>query len=136
MANTFEYTGINTSSTVAIIAGMNIKDAQCKAVKFADGKAILPAAGEMPIGILLVSEDEIPIGGETTVQIKDIGLWKAGAAIDAGDMLATDSEGFCQKATAGQYIFARALNSAAAKGDLLKVQIVNAGYAKAAEGGN
>lgn len=129
MGNTYEYTGINDSPTLTVTAGAAIKDAPCKAVKFQDGKVILPAAGECPAGILLISsESDIPEGVEAAIQVKDIGLWKAGAAFAAGDMLAADAEGLCQKAAGGQFMYARALDGAAAKGDLVVVQIVNAGY--------
>ena len=42
-------------------------------------------------------------------------MWTAGAAFDSGDFLAVDAEGFCQKATTGQYILAMALASTTAK---------------------
>lgn len=129
MENTYEYTGINHSATLAVTAGAGLKEAQCKAVKFQDGKVVLPAAGECPAGILLISsEAEILEGAKAAIQVKDIGLWKAGAAFAAGDMLAVDAEGLCQKAASGQFMYAKALEDASAKGDLVVVQIVNAGY--------
>ena len=132
MKNVYEYTMINQSPTLAVTAGVDIEDAQCKAVSLSDGKAVLPAAGGVPIGILLISsEDKIASGEEATIQFKDIGMWRAGAAVAAGDLLAADAEGLCQKATAGQYVFARALGAAAAKNDIVNVQIINAGYEKA-----
>ncbi len=128
MASVYEYTGINDSPTIEVTAGAKIEAAQCKAVKLSDGKAVLPTAGEAPIGILLISsEDTIESGTRATVQIKDIGLWKAGAAFAVGDLLAADAEGLCQKATSGQFIYARALGAATAKGDMVSVQIINAG---------
>ncbi len=129
MENIYEYTGINNSATLAVTAGAAIQEAQCKAVKFQEGKVVLPAAGECPAGILLISSDhDIAAGAEAAIQIKDIGLWKAGAAFAAGDMLAVDAEGLCQKAASGQFMYAKALDPAAAKGDIVVVQIVNAGY--------
>lgn len=137
MAGTYEYASINQSPTLLVMAGADIEAAQCKAVKFENGKAVLPAAGEIPAGILLISnENKIVSGAEATIQIKDIGLWKAGAAVAYGDMLAVDAEGLCRPVTAGQYIFARSLDVAEAKGDLIKVQIINAGFEKAVQGGN
>ena len=44
------------------------------------------------------------------------------------DFLAVDAEGFCQKAITGQYILAMALASATAKGDIVRVAIIHAGY--------
>lgn len=138
MIGTYEYASINQSPTILVMAGAEIVDARCKAVKFENGKVTLPAAGEIPAGILLISnEDKIVTGAEATIQIKDIGLWMAGAAVAYGDMLAVDAEGLCRPVAAGQYIFARALDVAEAKGDLIKVQIINAGFEKAAsQGGN
>lgn len=128
----YEYSMINTSSTIAVESGGELGDVRGKAVKFANGKVQLPEAGEAPVGIVLLSESEsVKTGDTVTVQVKDIGKWKAGASVEVGDLLATDAEGFCQKATAGQYIFAKALSSANAKNDLVTVQIVNAGYEKA-----
>ena len=129
MGNTYEYMGIDNSLTLQITAGAEIKDAQCKAVTFQDGKAALPSAGGVPIGILLLSlDDSLAEGAEATVQVAARGLWKAGASFAAGDLLATDADGLCQKATSGRYIYARALEAATAKGDIVKVQIINAGY--------
>ena len=50
------------------------------------------------------------------------------AKIEAGDFLAVDAEGLCQKATTGQYILAMALTPATAKGDIVNVAIIHAGY--------
>lgn len=128
MANTYEYTGINESATVAFEVSADLSDINGKAVKLiADGIA-LPAAGDDCVGIVPITEDESYKKGSTvTVQVKDIGLWKAGAPFDRGVLLSADAEGLCQTAAAGQWAIARALTSAKAKGDLVKVQIVNAG---------
>lgn len=128
----YEYTTMNTSPTIAVEVGGELGDIRGKAVKFTDGTVRLPSAGEVPVGIVLFSEDEsVKTGDEVTVQVKDIGKWKAGATVAVGDLLAADAEGLCQKATEGQYIFARALSAANAKNDLVTVQIINAGYEKA-----
>ena len=132
MANVYEYTMINPSPTLDVVAGAKITDAPCKAVKLSAGKAVLPSAGEVPIGILLLSnESELESGAEAVIQVKDMGLWKAGGTFTAGDMLAVDAEGTCQKATSGQFMYAKALEYAV-KGDIVRVQIVNAGYAAGA----
>lgn len=128
----YEYTTMNTSPTIAVEVGGELGDIRGKAVKFIDGKAQLPNAGEVPVGIVLFSEEEtVKTGDGVTVQVKDIGRWKAGATVSVGDLLAVDTEGLCQKATEGQYIFAKALSAANAKNDLVTVQIINAGYEKA-----
>ena len=128
----YEYTTINTSPTIKAESGGELGDVRGKAVKFVDGKVQLPGAGEVPIGIVLLSEVEnVKTGDTVTIQVKDIGKWKAGATVGAGDLLTADAEGLCQKATEGQYIFARALSAATAKNDLVTIQIINAGYLKA-----
>ena len=130
MGNTYEYTGIDSSLTMQVTVGAEIKDAQCKAVGFQNDKAVLPASGAITLGILLISNDDmLAAGAEAVIQTAARGLWKAGAPFVSGELLATDADGLCQKATAGQYIYARALEGAAAKGDIVKVQILNAGYA-------
>lgn len=128
MANVYEYDMIDRSPTMAVTAGEQITGAPCKAVKLSGGKAVLPAAGEAPMGILLLSSDEIlEEGAEAIIQVMDRGRWKAGGSLTAGDLLASDAEGLCQKAASGQYVYARALADAV-KGDLAQVQIINAGY--------
>ena len=86
------------------------------------------AAGEVPIGIL-TAETELPqaVGEDVNVQILGGAKWIAGAALKAGDLLAAGANGVAVKATSGQYIFARALENAAA-GEAVQVQIINAGY--------
>lgn len=129
MGNTYEYTGIDTSLIMQVVMGAEVKEAHCKAVVLQEGKAVLPTAGAAPIGILLISsEDTLATGTEAAVQVSARGLWKAGAAFAAGELLAVDAEGLCQKAASGQFIYARALEAARAKGDIVKVQIINAGY--------
>lgn len=131
--NTYEYTGINESTTVTLKAGEKLSEINAKAVKLTEEGIALPAAGEEAVGIVLITEDEtFEKGDAVSVQMKDIGLWKAGAEISLGALLATDEEGFCQTATAGQWVMARALSAATAKGDIIKVQIIHAGKLSAA----
>ncbi|HIS61474.1 MAG TPA: DUF2190 family protein [Candidatus Scybalomonas excrementigallinarum] len=128
----YEYATINTSSTITAESGGELGDVRGKAVKFVDGKVQMPGAGEDSIGIVLLSESEnVKTGNTVTIQVKDIGKWKAGAAVGVGDLLTSDAEGLCQKATEGQYVLARALSAATAKNDLVTIQIINAGYLKA-----
>lgn len=132
----YEYTGMNESSTVAFKAGSELSAVNAKAVKLTKDGIVLPEAGEDCVGIVPVTEDEAYKAGDSvTVQVKDIGLWKAGAAFDCGVLLAADAEGLCQAAAEEQWIVARALSGAVAKGDLVKVQIINAGK-MSAEGGS
>lgn len=126
--STFEYSGINESATISLLAGAKLEEPCGIALKLTGDGAVLPDAGDDVAGIALVSNQSLVGPGERVdVQVKDIGLWKAGAAIVQGDLLAADAEGFAQKAAAGQYIVARALTGASAKGDLVRVQIINAG---------
>lgn len=131
--NTYEYTGINESVTVALQAGEDLSDVNAKAVKLTEEGIVLPAAGEEAIGIVLITEDETYKKGDTvSVQMKDIGLWKAGGEIALGALLAADDEGLCQTAAAGQWVLARALSPAIGKGNIVKVQIIHAGKLPAA----
>lgn len=131
--SSYEYTGINSSATVTFEAAAGLSDVNGKAVKLTEEGTTLPAAGEEAIGIVLITEDgDYKKGDAVSVQIKDIGLWKAGAEIAAGDLLAADAEGLCQTAAAGQWVLARALSPATAKGDIIKVQIIHAGKLPAA----
>ena len=127
-ANSYEYTGINTSPTITFPAGEELSEVHAKAVKLTEDGLVLPGAGEEAVGIVLITEDETYQKGEDiTIQVKDIGLWKAGAELPAGTLLAVDAEGFCQEAAAGQWVLGRALTSAQAKGDVIRVQLIHAG---------
>lgn len=125
---TFENTQINESVTIVVSAAEELKGMNCKAVTLTADGAKLPAAGDAPVGIVLISQEEdYKKGDEVSLQVKDIGFWLAGATVSAGDLLAVDAEGMCQKATSGQYAYARALGAATDKGDIVTVQIINAG---------
>ena len=128
---TYLATSINQSPVIAAKAGATIEDVRGKAVKFSDGNVILcSTAGETVLGIGIMTNDEnIAVGGQVDVQIKDIGLVKAGAAIAKGDELAVDASGTFQKATASQHVFAIALE-AGETGEFIPAMIVR--YNKAA----
>ena len=99
------------------------------ALGLSNGKAVLPAAGAMALGISIGETDETVAAGEDIdIQIKDIGKWMAGEAIDAGDALATDAAGKAVKATSGKFIMGVALTSAAAADTLVQVQLAKMGY--------
>lgn len=126
--STFEYSGINESATLSLLAGAKLEEPCGIALKLTADGVVLPAAGDDVAGIALISnQSPVEAGERVNVQVKDIGRWKAGAEIVQGDLLAADAEGFAQKATTGQHVVARALTGASAKGDLVKVQIINAG---------
>lgn len=124
----YEYTGISSSATVTLPAGAELSGVNARAVKLTEEGLTLPGAGEDAIGIVLITEDETYKKGEdVTIQVKDIGVWKAGAEFSAGALLAVDAEGYCQEATAGQWIVGRALTVARAKGDIIRAQLIHAG---------
>ena len=122
---------INPSPTIIAPAGEAITSGSFSAVAFNNnGSFVTAKKGSVPVGILIAEEDVIAIGDEVTAQIKDISIWKAGAAVVAGALLTPDNEGLAIAATAGDFIFAIALESADAKGQVIKVQITKSGYAK------
>ena len=130
---TYEYTGINSSATIDLLAASELTAPKGIALALSSSGAALPSAGGDVVGIAIISNpDSVPAGGRVDVQVKDIGLWTAGATFDAGDLLATDASGKAVEAAAGNRIVARALEGAAAAGDLVKVQIINAGLAPSA----
>lgn len=111
---------------IVATAGENLKTAA--AVLLTKDGAKLPEAGKKATGIVILENETVAKGDDITVQIRNQGVWTAGAAFDSGDFLAVDAEGFCQKATTGQYILAMALAPATAKGDIVRVAIIHAGY--------
>lgn len=123
-------TTINDTATIVGSATAALKDAEFLAAKFDANGGIVKAsvAGEHILGLLPAEQGNVEAGNDVTVQIKECGLWKAGAAIAAGAELATDANGACVTATAGDFIAAVALEAAAAAGDVIKVQIIKAGY--------
>lgn len=127
MANrTYEYNPINDSPVIVATAGEVLKTAA--AVLLTKDGVKLPEAGKKATGIVLLGDETVAKGDDITVQIRNQGMWAAGAKIEAGDFLAVDAEGLCQKATTGQYILAMALTPATAKGDTVNVAIIHAGY--------
>ena len=124
---TYFGTSINESPTVVFPAKEKIEGAQGIALVIDGGELTKPTAGANVIGLSLFTNDEtVEAGDDITVQ--DIGKWIAGEAVEAGDELATDAEGKAVKATSGSFITAVALSKATAKGDVIGVQIIKAGY--------
>lgn len=126
-------TSINESPVIPGIAAEDIAGGAMLAVSMStDG--IKPAAdGDVPVGILIAeTDDDIKQGDTVTVQVKDIGLWKVGAAVVAGDLLAPDANGKAIKAASGNFVLAQAMEAATAADQIIHVQIVKAGYAAAA----
>lgn len=129
MAKTYEYTGITDSNTSVFPAAKDLGVVNGLALALGKDGLSLPDAGASAVGIALVTEDQVVKAAEdVTVQTKDIGLARAGAAFKAGALLAADATGKLVEAKAGQWIFARALAPATDVDDLVKVQVINAGY--------
>ena len=129
MANrTYEYNPTGGSPVINVTAGEELKTAV--AVLLTKDGAKIPKVGKEATGIVLLGDETVAKGDDITVQIRNQGMWAAGAKIEAGDFLAVDAEGLCQKATTGQYILAMALTPATAKGDIVNVAIIHAGYEK------
>lgn len=131
---TYLATSINESPVIAQQAGAAIADARGKGVKFSSGDVVLcSTAGEAVLGVGIMTNDEnIAVGGPVDIQIKDIGLVRAGGTIAQGDELAVDATGCFQKATDGQDVFAIAL-AAGKKDEYVSAMIVR--YKKPAAGG-
>lgn len=122
-------TSINDSPVITGKATAAIENGAFLAAKFdANGGIVLAGAGENALGLLIATTPEaVKAGEDVTVQIKDIGLWKAGAAVAAGAELTADENGAAKTAVAGNYVTAIALEAAAAPGAVIKVQIVKSG---------
>lgn len=130
--STYEYTGINSSATVDFLAAADLVEPKGIGLKLTDSGVSLPTAGGDIAGIAIISNpDSVKAGERVDVQVKDIGLAKAGAAFNAGALLAVDATGKFVAATSGQLMIARALEAANAAGDLVKVQLINAGVGSA-----
>jgi len=125
---TYEYSGINSSATVSLLAGAALTNPKGIALAFDEDGLKLPSAGADVVGIaLLTNDDSVAVGGRVDVQIKDIGKVFAGGSFDQGDLLTVDATGKAVKAAAGKTVFARALTPASASGDLVTVQIMHCG---------
>ena len=122
---------INTSSVVAELAGGAITECTFCAVKYdTNGNVVLcNTAGVLVAGILLAETPEnVSVGESVTVQIKDIGLCKAGAKVQKGQEVMTDAKGRVIPATAGKFIIGYAMTGAEAEGDIIEVDIRKSGY--------
>lgn len=124
-------TSINESPVIAGIAAADIADGAMLAVSMdADGIKTVATAGDVATGLLIAeTDDKIAKGDTVTVQIKDIGLWKTGAAVAAGDLLTPDAAGKATKAASGNFVLAQAMEAATAADQVIHVQIIKAGYA-------
>lgn len=122
-------TSINSSPTITGKAAAAIADGAFLAAAFDSSGAIEVAKADAgAIGIFIPETDDIKAGADTTVQVKDIGLWKTGAAVAAGAELMSDATGKAITATTGKFILAFALEPATAANQVIQVQVCKAGY--------
>lgn len=117
-------TGINTSATIVEAAGA-AADYRGKAVKYDEsGCVVLAGAGEVVMGVgIITNAEETKAGEDVDIQVKEIGLGRAGAAIAKGAELAADADGNLVEAGSG-FVIGVALESAEAAGKFIRMQIV------------
>lgn len=126
-------TQINDSATIVDKATAEIADVRGKAVKYDEngGIVLCSKAGETAIGIAIITagdpDGKVLANGDVDIQIKEMGLAKAGATITKGAELTTDANGCVVPATAGQFIIGTALE-AGNEGKYVKLQINKIGY--------
>lgn len=125
---------INESPTIVEKAGANVADGRNLLYKYDDnGQLVLAGAGELVAGIGLIESGyndvtgveagKVVAGDDLTVQIKDIGLVKAGGAIKKGAEVAADENGKAVEAAEGNYVIGIAQDEAKADGDFIYIQI-------------
>lgn len=117
-------TSINDSPTIVEKAGAALGEVRGRAVKYdSDGNVVLTGAGEAAVGICILNNEAIEKGADVDIQIKDIGLVEAGAAIAKGDKLTTGADGVLVKATGTEPIIATAIEAASAAGRFIRAII-------------
>ena len=124
MGKTYMTSQINTSPTISEKAGADIADARGLLVKYdASGKVVAASAeGELVIGAGVITNSEnIKSGEDVDIQVKEIGIVKAGATIAKGAEVMADATGKAKTATAGKFVIGTALE-AATEGQLFYIQ--------------
>mgnify|MGYP000952324432 FL=1 len=122
---------INDSATICAPVKTEIKTGPFTAVALGSGGAVPCNDTLVPVGLTIAeTPNTVPVGNDVNVQVKDIGVWKGGAAFAAGDPLASDATGLAVKAAAGKFILGFALEDCSAKGQTVKVQITKSGFMK------
>lgn len=122
---------INQSSTVAETAGVDIENGAFLAVKYDENGnvALNDKKGGIAAGILLPeTPNEAHAGDDITIQIKDIGYGKSGAAFSKGTELMSDESGQLIPAESGGFIMGFAMQSATEAGEIIQVDIRKCGY--------
>lgn len=127
---------INESPTIVEKAGADVQDGRCLLYKYDDnGQLVVATAGtDVIAGIGLVESGyndvtgveagKVVAGDDLTVQIKDIGLVKAGGAIKKGAEVTANAKGMAVEAADGNYVIGIAQDKADAEGDFIYIQIV------------
>lgn len=122
------YHGVQINKSVTIIdkAGADVADCRNRIFKYDDnGALVLATAGtDRPIGIAIIEDGynditgiesgKVKAGDELTIQIKDMGIVLAGAAIKKGQEIAAGAEGMAAVAATGDYVIGIALDDAEA----------------------
>ncbi|MEG1562143.1 MAG: DUF2190 family protein [Bacteroides sp.] len=121
-------TSINNSATITGKASVAIKDGAFLAVTLSASGVTLATAGSPAVGFLVPITDAVKVGDDVDVQVKDIGLARAGATVAAGALLASDANGKVITATANAFIIGMALEPATAANQIISIQICKAGY--------
>ena len=118
-------TSINQSPVIVDKAGSALADVRGRAVTFnGTGAIVLAAAGEKALGVGIMTNDTaIEAGKDVHVQIKDIGLVYAGAAITKGAELEVGADGALVPVASGKPV-AVALEAASDAGVYVKAIIL------------
>lgn len=115
MGKTYITNQINESATIVEKAGAAIEDVRGLAMKYNSSGDVIPAstAGELIIGVgIITNAENITVGEDVDIQIKDIGLVKAGGTIDKGAEIMAGSDGRAIAATTGKFVIGIALEAA------------------------
>ena len=122
---------ISDSATIVVPVKTEIKTGPFTAVALGSGGAFPCSDTLVPVGLTIAETSAaLAVGADVNVQVKDIGVWKGGAAFAAGDPLTSDAEGLAIKAAAGKFILGFALEDCSTKGQTVKVQITKSGFMK------
>lgn len=122
----FLATSIQSTTTISEKAGAKIEDVRGKAVKYdSSGNVVLTQAGEVAIGIGILTNDEnIEAGKDVDIQIKDIGVVCTGDTVQKGALLASDANGKLITATSGQAYIAIAMEASTGADNYIKAYVV------------
>lgn len=122
---------INDSATTCATVKTEITTGPFTAVALGEDGAIPCNDTLVPMGLTIAETPAVlGVSDDVHMQVKDIGVWKGGAAFSAGDPLASDANGLAVKAAAGKFILGFALEDCSGKGQAVKVQITKSGFMK------